>query len=174
MVINRTEEMDEQNKQMVRQIPNLPKTGKINAKARVVKESGNLIYDIYNVKTSVKEENIDLSGKQLKKEVKNELPSESEKIKESQSLSDDQQKDETKVESSSDTENSKESLNINSEQSREETKKESIAADTQGNSKDNTILNDKQQNELTSGTTVTNLQKQGNAGSLELNEKISE
>ncbi|MBU4010355.1 MAG: hypothetical protein KJ882_06275, partial [Proteobacteria bacterium] len=96
MVINRTEEMDEQNKQMVRQIPNLPETGKIDAKARVVNEGGNLIFDIYHVKTSVKEESIDLSGKQQKEEAKEELTSEPEKKKDSSNLNGNQQKEEIK------------------------------------------------------------------------------
>ncbi|MBU3947173.1 MAG: hypothetical protein KJ826_02990 [Proteobacteria bacterium] len=169
MVINRTEEMDEQNKQMVRQIPNLPETGKIDAKARVVNEGGNLIFDIYHVKTSVKEESIDLSGKQQKEEAKEELTSEPEKKKDSSNLNGNQQKEEIKEDLNSDILDKNENLNIVREQSEEGTKQE-IISDTQGKNKDNKIINDKQQKELASETTVTNIQKQGNAGSLELNE----
>lgn len=78
MVDKRTVEMDGQNKQMVRQIPNLPKNGTVDAKARVVNEGGSLVFDIYHVKTSVKEESIDFSGKQKKKETNEEIISEPE------------------------------------------------------------------------------------------------
>ncbi|MFO7665814.1 MAG: hypothetical protein R6V76_04290 [Desulfobacterales bacterium] len=58
MVEDRTEEMDNLNKQMVSQIPDLPKDGKVDAKARVTNESGRIVFDIYHVKTDVKKESL--------------------------------------------------------------------------------------------------------------------
>lgn len=55
MVEERTLEMDNLNKQMVGQIPDLPKDGRVDAKARITNESGKIIFDIYHVKTDVKE-----------------------------------------------------------------------------------------------------------------------
>ena len=54
--------MDDLNKQMVGQIPNLPKDGKVDAKARVTNEGGSIIFDIYQVKTAVKEESMNFGG----------------------------------------------------------------------------------------------------------------
>jgi len=62
MVEDRTQEMDALNKQMVGQIPNLPKDGKIDAKARVNNEGGKIVFDFYHVKTSVKEESLNFGG----------------------------------------------------------------------------------------------------------------
>jgi len=62
MVEDRTEEMDDLNKQMVGQISDLPKDGKVDAKARVTNESGRTIFDIYHVKTDVKEESMNFGG----------------------------------------------------------------------------------------------------------------
>jgi hypothetical protein len=73
MVENRTQEMDDLNKQMVDQIPNLPKDGKVDAKARVTNEKGGIIFDIYHVKTAVKEESLNLGGEGKKTEIRNVL-----------------------------------------------------------------------------------------------------
>ena len=62
--------MDDLNKQMVGQIPNLPKDGKVDAKARVTNEGGSIIFDIYQVKTSVKEERLNFGGGQPETETK--------------------------------------------------------------------------------------------------------
>ena len=62
IVEDRTEEMDNLNKQMVSQIPDLPKDGKVDAKARVTNEGGKIIFDIYHVKTAVKEESLNFDG----------------------------------------------------------------------------------------------------------------
>jgi len=79
-VENRTQEMDELNKQMVGQIPNLPKDGKVNAKARVANEGGRIIFDIYQIKTTVKEETLNFGGERQETEAKDVLlPDTSEK-----------------------------------------------------------------------------------------------
>lgn len=65
---NRTQEMDDLNKQMVGQIPNLPKNGKVDAKARVTNEGGKVIFDIYQVKTAVKEESMSFGGERQETE----------------------------------------------------------------------------------------------------------
>jgi len=87
-VENRTQEMDELNKQMVGQIPNLPKDGKVDAKARVTHEGGRIIFDIYQVKTAVKEETLNFGGERQETEAKDLLiPETSEKNKPSVSKS---------------------------------------------------------------------------------------
>lgn len=68
MVEDRTQEMDDLNKQMVGQIPDLPKNGKIDAKARVTNEGGRIIFDIYQVKTAVKEESMSFGGERQETE----------------------------------------------------------------------------------------------------------
>lgn len=62
--------MDNLNKQMVSQIPDLPKDGKVDAKARVANEGGKIIFDIYHVKTAVKEESLNFYGGRQKTETK--------------------------------------------------------------------------------------------------------
>jgi hypothetical protein len=74
MVENRTQEMDELNKQMVGQIPNLPKDGKVDAKARVTNEGGGIIFDVYQVKTVVKEESLNFGGGERQETESNEAP----------------------------------------------------------------------------------------------------
>jgi hypothetical protein len=73
MVENRTQEMDDLNKQMVDQIPNLPKDGKVDAKARVTNERGRIIFDIYHVKTAVKEESLNIGGEGQRTEIRDVL-----------------------------------------------------------------------------------------------------
>jgi hypothetical protein len=83
-VENRTQEMDDLNKQMVGQIPNLPKDGKVDAKARVTNEGGSIIFDIYQVKTVVKEESLNFGeGRQETETREVLLPDTAEKKKES-------------------------------------------------------------------------------------------
>jgi len=83
-VENRTQEMDDLNKQMVGQIPNLPKDGKVDAKARVTNEGGSIIFDIYQVKTVVKEESLNFGGGRQETETREELmPDTTEKKRES-------------------------------------------------------------------------------------------
>ena len=80
--------MDDLNKQMVGQIPNLPKDGKVDAKARVTNEGGRIIFDVYQVKTAVKEENLNFGGERQQTEDKEVLmPDISEKKKPSPSKS---------------------------------------------------------------------------------------
>ncbi len=82
MVEERTQEMDDLNKQMVGQIPSLPKNGKVDAKARVTNEDGRIIFDIYHVKTSVKEESLNFGGGRQETESKETLmPDATEKTK---------------------------------------------------------------------------------------------
>lgn len=74
MVDNRVQEMDDLNKQMVGQIPNLPKDGKVDAKARVTNEGGSIIFDVYQVKTVVKEESLNLGGGESNETGSTEVP----------------------------------------------------------------------------------------------------
>lgn len=87
MVENRAQEMDDLNKQMVGQIPNLPKDGKVDAKARVTNEGGSIIFDIYQVKTAVKEESLNFGGGQPEAETKDVLPPDTTKKKKESSVS---------------------------------------------------------------------------------------
>lgn len=73
MVENRTQEMDDLNKQMVGQIPDLPKDGKVDAKARVTNEGGKIIFDVYHVKSTVKEESLNFGGEKQEKQTKETL-----------------------------------------------------------------------------------------------------
>ena len=120
LVDKRTVEMDGQNKQMVRQIPNLPKNGTVDAKARVVNEGGSLVFDIYHVKTSVKEESIDFSGKQKNKETKEEIISEPETNAGNSGSDDRQQETGSNDISSSGMQENNDDLNVASEQNKEE------------------------------------------------------
>jgi len=70
MVETRTQEMDDLNKQMVGQIPDLPKDGKVDAKARVTNESGKINFDIYHVKTAIKEESLNFGEERQEKQTK--------------------------------------------------------------------------------------------------------
>jgi len=60
MVDERIQEMDDLNKQMVKQIPGLPKDGQVDAKAKVSSESGKMNFEVYQVKSVVKEATLDL------------------------------------------------------------------------------------------------------------------
>ncbi|MDQ1330368.1 MAG: hypothetical protein QG578_631 [Thermodesulfobacteriota bacterium] len=62
MVDERIQEMDDQNKQMVKQIPGIPKDGKVDAKARVTSESGKINFEVYQVKSVAKEGALDFGG----------------------------------------------------------------------------------------------------------------
>lgn len=68
MVEERIQEMDDVNKQMVKQIPGLPKDGKIDAKAKVTSESGKIDFEIYQVKSVTKEGTLDFGGGNKKPE----------------------------------------------------------------------------------------------------------
>ena len=59
MVDERIQEMDDMNKQMVKQIPGLPRDGKVDAKARVSSESGKINFEVYQVKSVAKEATLD-------------------------------------------------------------------------------------------------------------------
>ncbi|MFH2046652.1 MAG: hypothetical protein ABIK92_16070 [Pseudomonadota bacterium] len=193
--------MDGQNKQMVRQIPNLPKNGIVGAKARVVTEEGNLVFDIYHVKTSVKEESIDFSGKkknietkeelipnpeinvdnsnlideQQEVENKNELSPNIQEKNESSDISDivDEQKNEvTNKELTSDPEINIESTDLVNEQ--EEENKDELSSDIQENKKDTISLNGEQPKEITNETAVPDIQEKDKAASSISTEELSE
>ena len=68
MVDERIKEMDDVNKQMVKQIPGLPMNGKVDAKAKVSSESGKIIFEVYQVKSVAKEANLDFGGGNKKPE----------------------------------------------------------------------------------------------------------
>jgi len=68
MVDERIQEMDGLNKQMVKQIPGLPKDGKVDAKAKVSTESGKIIFEVYQVKSVTKEASLDFGGVNKKPE----------------------------------------------------------------------------------------------------------
>lgn len=68
MVDEKIQEMDDLNKQMVKQIPDLPKNGKVDAKARVSSESGKLNFEVYQVKSVAKEASLDFGGSGRKPE----------------------------------------------------------------------------------------------------------
>lgn len=59
MVDERIQEMDDLNKQMVRQIPDLPRDGKVDVKAKVSSESGKINFEIYQIKSVAKEATLD-------------------------------------------------------------------------------------------------------------------
>jgi len=68
MVDERIQEMDDLNKQMVKQIPGLPRDGKVDAKAKVSSEGGKLNLEVYQVKSVVKEATLDFGGGNKKSE----------------------------------------------------------------------------------------------------------
>jgi len=68
MVDERIQEMDDLNKQMVKQIPGLPKDGKVDAKAKVSSESGKINFEVYQVKSVAKEATLDFGGGDKKPE----------------------------------------------------------------------------------------------------------
>ena len=68
MVDERIQEMDDQNKQMVKQIPGLPRDGKVDAKAKVTSESGKINFEVYQVKSVTKEAPLDFLGGNRKPE----------------------------------------------------------------------------------------------------------
>jgi len=68
MVDERIQEMDDLNKQMVKQIPGLPRDGKVDAKAKVSSESGKINFEVYQVKSVAKEANLDFGGGNKKPE----------------------------------------------------------------------------------------------------------
>jgi len=68
MVDERIQEMDDLNKQMVKQIPGLPRDGKVDAKAKVSSESGKINFEVYQVKSVAKEATLDFGGGNKKPE----------------------------------------------------------------------------------------------------------
>jgi len=68
MVDERIQEMDDLNKQMVKQIPGLPRDGKVDAKAKVSSESGKINFEVYQVKSVAKEATLDFGGRNKKPE----------------------------------------------------------------------------------------------------------
>ena len=58
MVEQRTKELDELNKQAVQQVPNLPKDGVVDLKARAKYKEGKVEFDIYHQKVYDEEEKI--------------------------------------------------------------------------------------------------------------------
>lgn len=68
MVEERVQELDDLNKQMVKQIPGLPRDGKVDAKAKVINESGKINFEVYQVKSAAKEASLDFGGGQQKSE----------------------------------------------------------------------------------------------------------
>jgi hypothetical protein len=68
MVDERIQEMDDLNKQMVKQIPGLPRDGKVDAKARVSSESGKINFEVYQVESVAKEATLDFGGENKKPE----------------------------------------------------------------------------------------------------------
>jgi hypothetical protein len=68
MVDERIQEMDGLNKQMIKQIPGLPKDGKVDAKAKVSSESGKLNFEVYQIKSVAKEANLNFGGGEKKPE----------------------------------------------------------------------------------------------------------
>lgn len=172
MVENRTEEMDDQNKQMLKQIPNLPKSGKIDAKARVVDEGGNLIFDVYHIKTSVKEESIDFSGKQQKEEKKEKLSTNAGNDKETLSTIGEHQNEVETNELSSEIQENKENSDLVGEQRKEEPNNELISGAQMD--KDSINLNVEQKKEITNEAIVPDIQEKDKAVSSVSNGKASE
>ncbi len=72
MVEKTVEELDELNKEAVQQIPDLPKDGKVDMKARVTYEKKKPVFDIYYKKTAEKEGSLNFNGKQQKTPSQNE------------------------------------------------------------------------------------------------------
>jgi hypothetical protein len=66
MVEERVKEMDDLNKEMVKQIPDLPKSGKVEAKANVTTEGGKINFEVYQIKSTAKETSLDFGGGQQK------------------------------------------------------------------------------------------------------------
>ncbi|MFH2063998.1 MAG: hypothetical protein ABIK15_02215 [Pseudomonadota bacterium] len=60
MVEQRTKELDETNKQVVGQLPDLPKNGTVNIKAKASYKEGSIQFDVYDKKIS------DSEGKELR------------------------------------------------------------------------------------------------------------
>ena len=68
MVDERIQEMDDMNKQMVKQIPGLPRDGKVDAKAKVSSESGKINFEVYQIKSVAKEATLDFGEGNKKSE----------------------------------------------------------------------------------------------------------
>ena len=64
MVEKTVEELDDLNKEAVKQIPDLPKDGKVDMKARVTYEKKKPVFDIYYKKTGEKDGSINFNDKQ--------------------------------------------------------------------------------------------------------------
>lgn len=70
MVEKSVEELDELNKQAVRQIPDLPVKGQVNIKADVTYENDSPVFDIrYKEVTGEKEGTLDFGGNQEEKSI---------------------------------------------------------------------------------------------------------
>ncbi len=72
MVEKTVEELDDLNKQAVKQIPDLPEDGKVDMKARVTYEKKKPVFDIYYKNTGEKEGSLNFNGKQQKTPSQNE------------------------------------------------------------------------------------------------------
>lgn len=72
MVEKTVEELDDLNKQAVQQIPDLPKDGTVDMKARVTYEKKKPVFDIYYKKTTEKDESINFNDQQQKTPSQNE------------------------------------------------------------------------------------------------------
>lgn len=72
MVEKTVEELDDLNKQAVQQIPDLPKDGTVDMKARVTYEKKKPVFDIYYKKTAEKDGSINFNDQQQKTPSQNE------------------------------------------------------------------------------------------------------